>query len=143
MVVRLDGAMQTPSRPIAVGHNLSVRAASYDRRRLNSHDVETARVLIDRGAHLSEGAQVDLANRVADRLDSQLGGVRQSGDEATAFIAAVLAPPETELSPDPDPEPVGSALLEAFDDDAIDDDAVDSDADGPEDTAPGGFVAPS
>ena len=102
MVIRLNRPVMAVGRPPTLSGGLRARAAEFDRRRLNADDVATARMLMERGAQLREGAQVDLATRMADRLDSQLGHVRLADDEAIDFIYAVL---EADGPPSPDAPP--------------------------------------
>lgn len=90
MVVRVDRVVMAPGPAPSIGHGLASRASEFDRRRLDRDDVTTARMLMERGAQFREGAQVDLAERVAERLDSQLGNVRLGEDSAVDFIHAVL-----------------------------------------------------
>ena len=90
MVIRLDRPVMPAGPPPTLGHGLKARAVEFDRRRLDAEDVATARMLMERGAQFREGAQVDLAIRVADRLDAQLGHVKLADDPPIDFIYAVL-----------------------------------------------------
>jgi len=45
---------------------------------------------VERGAALFPGAQVDLATRLASRLDSQLGGVMTPLDRPADFLVAII-----------------------------------------------------
>lgn len=109
MVIRLDRPVMQPGPPPRLTPDLRARALEFDRRRLRADDVATARMLVERGAQLREGAQVDLAERVAVRLDTQLGNVRRGGDAAIDFIHAVLDGEES--GPTTGPEPVSSPRL--------------------------------
>lgn len=98
MVVRLDRPHAERSAPVTVSLDLAARAQRFDRRLVPADELATARLLLERGGSLRPGAQLALAERVAQRLDAHLGGVRGDVPPA-AFVAVVVAPPPVEPPP--------------------------------------------
>lgn len=90
MVVRLDTTTVWDNHEHPIPTALSERAASFEARRLEQADVDLARTLVERGATLFPGAQLDLATRLAKRLDDQLGGAMTSSDRPADFLVAVI-----------------------------------------------------
>ena len=90
MVVRLDSVARWEVPSHARPRKLSDRAATFDIRRLDQADIALAEMLMERGAELFPGAQVDLATRIAARLDDKLGSVMVDADRPSDFIAAVV-----------------------------------------------------
>jgi len=90
MVVRLDAPKVWDNREHPIPTALAERAASFEARRLEQADVDLARTLVERGATLFPGAQLDLATRLATRLDDQLGGVMTSSDRPADFLVAII-----------------------------------------------------
>ncbi len=124
MVVRQDSVSATGSATHIVSASLAERAVGFDRRRLRADDLTTARLLFDRGAAMRPGAQLDLATRLVERLDAQLGGVRLPEDSVGDFLAVIVSPPE--IDPEREPE------IDAGDLAPSDADEGDSDASFPE-----------
>lgn len=90
MVVRLEGVAAVQKEAHVVPSGLLDRSKAFDLRRLDPADVTTARILLDRGGSFHRGAQLDLATRLATRLDDQLGGVMIDGDAPSEFVAVVV-----------------------------------------------------
>lgn len=90
MVVRLDATKDWDNGEHPIPTALRERAASFETRRLEQADVDLARTLVERGTHLFPGVQLDLATRLAGRLDEQLGGVMTSSDRPAEFLVAVV-----------------------------------------------------
>lgn len=90
MVVRLDATKVWDNREHPISTALTDRASTFEARRLEQADVDLARTLVERGADFFPGTQLDLATRLAKRLDDQLGGVMTSADRPADFLVAVI-----------------------------------------------------
>jgi len=114
MVVRLDAVKVWDNREHPIPATMVQRAATFETRWLRQADVDLARTLVERGAYLFPGAQLDFATRLATRLDEQLGGVMASDRPADFLVAVVGAHAGERLAGEVVREPVDVSVTADF-----------------------------